>query len=141
MIDHTLAIPAEGTLFFYIKQVFWLYVWPVLVGFVAITAYQVMGKLNMMGTAKWPVTFTVASLASMLSLFGWMTMVRMPGTIPLYGIGVGLANVMMSRIYAVLAPRHPRLRIPTLKVVWQWDKQGIQELRKMFMARAAAQQS
>ena len=51
-----------------------------------------------------------AALVSMVSLFGWIMMVRGIQMIPFYGCGFGLACAMMSRIYAMTTPVHPRLK-------------------------------
>src|SRR5438045_6987577 len=96
MIDHSLAIPPMAALVFHLKQGFWLYGWPMIIGFVTIFGYQILGRIVMMGTAKWPVVFALASAVSMISLFGWVTMVRSIVMIPPYGCGVGLASALMS---------------------------------------------
>jgi hypothetical protein len=136
MIDHSLAISPMATLAFHLKQAFWLYAWPMLAGFMTILGYQVFSRVVMMGTAKWPVTFLLSSSASMLSLFGWVMMVRGVRMIPLYGCGVGLASVLMSRVYAVMAPKHPRLKIRTLRIVWRGDLAGMEQVQKAARARA-----
>ena len=71
----------------------------------------------------------------MISLFGWVTMVRFIGMIPLYGCGVGLASAMMSRIYAVTMPVHPKLKMPIIRVIWRGDTEGIQKLQQALRAR------
>jgi hypothetical protein len=135
MIDHSLTIPPMVALVFHLKQGFWLYGWPMIIGFVTILGYQALGRVVMMGVAKWPVVFALASVVSMLSLFGWVTMVRFIGMIPLYGCGVGLASAMMSRIYAVTMPVHPKLKMPVLRVIWRGDAEGIQKLQQALRAR------
>jgi hypothetical protein len=132
MIDHSLTIPP---LVFHLKQGFWLYGWPMIIGFVTILGYQALGRVVMMGAAKWPVVFALASVVSMISLFGWVTMVRFIGMIPLYGCGVGLASAMMSRIYAVTMPIHPKLKMPIIRVIWRGDAEGIQKLQQALRAR------
>jgi hypothetical protein len=136
VIDHSLIISPFGAFLFQSKQLFWLYVWPMLAGFMTIVGYQVFSRVVMMGTAKWPVIFALSSSASMLSLFGWVMMVRGIWMIPFYGCGVGLASVLMSRIYAVLAPKHPRWKIRTLRIIWRGDLVGIEEVQKAARARA-----
>ena len=84
----------------------------------------------MTGTAKWPVVFGLASVVSMMSLFGWVTMVRGMQMIPFYGCGVGLASAMMSRVYAVTMPIHPRLKMRMPRVIWRGDAEGIEKLRQ-----------
>ena len=135
MIDHSLAIPPMAALAFHLKQGFWLYGWPMIIGFVTILGYQALGRVVMMGAAKWPVVFALASVVSMISIFGWVTMVRFIGMIPLYGCGVGLASAMMSRIYAVTMPVHPKLKMPVIRVIWRSDTEGIQKLQQALRAR------
>jgi len=124
-----------AALAFHLKQGFWLYGWPMIIGFVTILGYQALGRVVMMGAAKWPVVFALASVVSMISLFGWVTMVRFIGMIPLYGCGVGLASAMMSRIYAVTMPVHPKLKMPIIRVIWRGDTEGIQKLQQALRAR------
>ena len=139
MIDHALVISPFAALLFHLKQGFWLYAWPVVIGFLTILGYQALGRMVAMGSVKWPVVFVLASLVSMVSLFGWLTMVRRMGMIPLYGCGVGLASAMMSRVYAVTLPVHPRLKIRIVRVIWRGDTRGIERLRQALRARAAAE--
>jgi len=135
MIDHSLSIPPAAALVFHLKQGFWLYAWPMIIGFVTILGYQALGRVVMMGAAKWPVVFAMASVVSMISLFGWVTMVRFIGMIPLYGCGVGLASAIMSRIYAVTMPLHPKLKMRVIRVIWRGDTEGIQKLQQALRAR------
>lgn len=135
MIDHSLVISPEAALLFHLKQGFFLYVWPMIIGFLTILGYQALGRIGMAGTLKWPVVFAVGSVVSMISLFGWTMMVRSLSMIPFYGCGVGLASAMMSRIYAVTLPVHPRLKIKVLRVTWRGDAEGIERLQKALRAR------
>jgi hypothetical protein len=106
-----------------------------IIGFVTILGYQALGRVVMMGAAKWPVVFGLASVVSMLSLFGWVTMVRFIGMIPLYGCGVGLASAMMSRVYAITMPVHPQLKMRIIRVIWRGDKEGIEKLKQALRAK------
>jgi len=140
MIDHSLVIPPMAALEFHLRQGFLLYGWPMIIGFVTIIGYKALGRVVIMGAAKWPVVFGLAAVVSMISLFGWVTMVRFIGMIPLYGCGVGLASAMMSRVYAitmpvVAVPGYPRLKIRILRVIWRGDKEGIEKLQQALRAR------
>jgi hypothetical protein len=137
MIDHSLVISPLGATLFHLKQGFWLYAWPMMIGFVTILGYQALARIVAMGTAKWPAVFALASVVSMVSLFGWVTMVRGIGMIPLYGCGVGLASAMMSRVYAVTLALHPWLKMRVIRVIWRGDAAGISELKQALQARAA----
>jgi hypothetical protein len=140
MIDHSLVISPEAGIVFHLKQGFWLYAWPMIIGFVTILGYQTMGRVAMMGNAKWPVVFALGSMVSMLSLFGWTLMVRRAPMIPFYGCGFGLASAMMSRVYAITMPVHRRLKLPIPRVIWRGDADGIAKLNEALRARAAATQ-
>jgi hypothetical protein len=98
-----------------------------------------VGRFAATGATKWPVIFLLASVVSMISLFGWVTMVRSMEMIPFYGCGVGLASAMMSRIYAITMPMHPRLKLRTIRVIWRGDAEGIERFLQALRARAAAQ--
>jgi hypothetical protein len=68
-------------------------------------------------------------------------MVRSIQMIPFYGCGVGLASAMMSRIYAITMPIHPRLKMRMVRVIWRGDTEGVAQLTRTLRARAAAQVS
>src|SRR5579863_2086299 len=138
MIDHTLIISPEAGIVFHLKQDFWMYAWPMIIGFVSILGYQTMGRLSMMGNTKWPVVFVLGSVVSMVSLFGWTLMVRRAPMIPFYGCGFGLASAMMSRVYAITMPFHRRFKMPIPRVIWRGDADGIEKLKAALRARAAA---
>ena len=133
MIDHTLVISPWAALLFHLKQGFFLYGLPVIFGFLTMFGYQGVARISAL--VKWPVVFVVASMVSMITLFGWMIMVRRIPMIPFYGCGAGLATAMMSRVYAVTMPVHPRLKIRTPRVTWRGDKEGIERLRQALRAR------
>jgi hypothetical protein len=141
MIDHSLMISPLGAFLFHLKQGFWLYAWPMTIGFLTILGYQALGRITMMGGVKWPMVFGFASLVSMVSLFGWVMMARGIGMIPFYGCGVGLASAMMSRVYAVTLPVHPRLKVRVAKVTWRGDTKGIERLHQALKERAEAAQT
>ncbi len=138
MIDGSLAISPLSAVVFHLKQGFWLYGWPLLIGFLTITGYQILGRLVMIGAVKWPMIFCLASLVSMVSLFGWVTMVRSIGMIPFYACGVGLASAIMSRIYAITMLLHPRLGVRVPKVIWRGNKAAIQRLQDAIRLRRSA---
>jgi hypothetical protein len=145
MIDHSLVISPTAMILVHLKQGFWLYAWPMIIGFVTILGYQALGRIAMMGNTKWPVVFGLGSVVSMVSLFGWMLMVRRAPMIPFYGCGFGLASAMMSRVYAVTMPEvaipfFPRLKTRIIRVVWRGDTQRIEQLKQGLRARAAATQ-
>jgi hypothetical protein len=135
MIDHTLVISPAAGILFHLKQGFWLYVWPMMIGFLTIVGYQALGRVVMIGTLKWPIVFGLGSVVSMVSLLGWVMMVRGMNMIPFYGCGVGLASAMMSRVYAITLPIHPRLKMRVPRITWRGDAAGIELLQKALKAR------
>ena len=135
MIDHSLAIPPAAALVFHLKQAFWLYAWPMIIGFLTIIGYQALGRVSMTGAVKWPVVFGLGTVVSMVSLLGWIMMSRGIHMIPFYACGVGLASAMMSRVYAITMPVHPRLKFRIIRVIWRGDKQGIERLQQALRAR------
>jgi hypothetical protein len=144
MIDHSLVISPLGAVLFHLKLGFWLYAWPMMIGFLTILGYQVLGRVVMMGNTSWPVVFSFASVVSMISLFGWVLMARGMHMIPFYGCGVGLASAMMSRVHAITMPviampGYARLKVRFIRVTWRGDTVGIAQLQQALRARAAAQ--
>ena len=138
MIDHTIVISPTAALVFHLKQGFWLYGWPMLIGFVTVIGYQAMGRVSMTGAVRPWAVFVMASAVSMISLFGWIMMVRGLHMIPFYGCGAGLASAVMSRIYAIVTPVHPRLKMRMMRVIWRGDTEAIEQLNQALRARAAA---
>lgn len=138
MIDTSLTVSPLPAVLFYLKQGFWLYGWPMLIGFLTIAGYQVLGRIVMIGAMKWQVVFCLASVVSMMSLFGWVTMVRSIEMIPFYGCGVGIASAVMSRVYAITMPLHPRLGVRTPKVIWRGNREAIQRFQEALQARGSA---
>src|SRR5579864_550202 len=132
MIDHSLVISPQAALLFHLKQGFFLYVWPMLIGFLTILGYQSLGRVAAMGAVRWPFVFVLGSVVSMASLLGWVMMVRGIHMIPFYGCGVGLASAMMSRVYAITMPVHPRLKVRILRVTWRGDREGIERLQQVL---------
>jgi hypothetical protein len=117
-------------LWFHARQLFWMDVWPVLVGFLTIFCYQIYMRIGVMSARSKLTIFALSFGASALSLFGWATMVRSVGMIPLYACGVGLANLLSSQIYAVTLPRHPRWGVPWVHVVWRGDAEAVKRIRE-----------
>lgn len=140
MIDPSLIrhVPRTVLLWFQLKVIFFLYVLPVVTGFVAIAAYQIYARTAMAGGGRGAKSklalFLVSGSAATLTLFGWMLMTRNLATIPLYGCGVGLANVVMSQIYAVTLPRHAVLRVRLPKIIWRGDAAAVKRLNEAIAA-------
>jgi len=130
MIDASLNAPLLPMLIFQLKQFFWLDLWPMLVGFATIFCYQIYARIPVSGAKSKTLVFAMSSTASMVTLFGWATIVRSTQMIPLYGCGVGLASVLVSQIYPVTLPRHRWLRVPFPKVVWSGDQDGVRRFQE-----------
>jgi hypothetical protein len=71
MIDSSLSAPILPVLMFHTKQIFWLDVWPLLVGFVTIFCYQIYSRIAVAGTRSKTLVFFLSSIASMCAVFGW----------------------------------------------------------------------
>ena len=138
MIDSSLNAPLLPMLMFQLKQFFWLDLWPMLAGFATIFCYQIYTRIAVSGARSKTLVFVMSSMASMVTLFGWATIVRSTQMIPLYGCGVGLASVLVSQIYAVTLPRHRRLNIPVPKVVWRGDHAGIRQFQESLKRASSA---
>jgi hypothetical protein len=130
MIDSSLHPSLLPLVWFHARQLFWMDLWPVMVGFLTIFCYQIYTRIGGMGGRSKPLVFLLSSAASALSLFGWATMVRSMRMIPLYACGVGLANLLASQIYAVTLPRHPRWRVRIPRVVWRSDAEAVKRFRE-----------
>jgi hypothetical protein len=138
MIDSSLHAPLWPLILFNAKQVFWFDLWPMVVGFTTILCYQIYMRIGLMGARNKVMVFTLSSIASMVALVGWSTIVRTTRMIPLYACGVGLASVLSSQIYAVTLPRRTRLRIVWPKVIWRSDQAAIRKIQEAMAARIAA---
>ena len=42
---------------------------------------------------------------------------------------------MMSRVYAITMPVHPRLKLRIIRIIWRGDKEGIEKLQQALRAR------
>jgi hypothetical protein len=134
MIDSSLHAPLLPLLLFHLRQLFWLDLWPVVLGFVTIFCFQIYSRVGLMGARNKLLVFVLSAAASALSLFGWAAIVRSTRTIPLCACGVGLANLLASQIHALTMPRHPRLRIRLPKVVWRGDQDTVRKYKEQLDA-------
>ncbi len=130
MIDQSLHPALLPLLWFHARQLFWMDVWPVTVGFFTIFCYQIYSRIGVMTGRSKILVFALSFGASALSLFGWATMVRSMRMIPLYACGVGLANLLASQIYAVTLPKHSRWRIRYPRVIWRSDVESIKRIQE-----------
>src|SRR5262249_32945002 len=137
MIDTSLHPSLAPLVWFHVRQIFWVDLWPVMVGFLTIFCYQIYTRISVMGGRSKLVVFLLSAAASAMSLFGWATMVRSMRMIPLYACGVGLANLLASQIYAVTLPHHPKLRIRWPEVVWRSDAESVKKIRERLAASAS----
>ena len=129
MIDGSIRAALWPVVWFYTRQILWLYVWPVVVGFLTIAGYQMCGRVAMRGKSRWALFFLASGTAA-LSLFGWATIVRSVRMIPLYGLGVGLAYVIMSRVYAVTLKPHGWFKVRLPHVVWRGNVEAVERIRQ-----------
>ena len=137
MIAHGVAIPAWLMIWFQLRQFFWLYLFPVLAGFIVVSLYmihkRIMQAALMRGTNPLGV-FLTGCVSTMASLFGWRLMFKTWQLIPLYALGVGLAYAVASRVYAVRLRRVGWLALP--RVVWRGDATAVARLHQEAMPKS-----
>ena len=135
MVDKTLLIPPDGALLFNLKQAFWGYFFPILMGFFSVVCIQVYSRIGTMRSIQAHTAFLCAAASAMVNLWGWAHMARTPAMIPFYGCGVGAAAAMMSRIFAIIKDQRTRWRVPVPRVIWKGNAAEIQALmERMKMA-------
>jgi hypothetical protein len=135
MIDKTL-IPPDGMFLFQAKQTFWLYFFPLLMGFTSVACIQVYSRIGMMRNIKMRTAFLCASTAAMINLWGWAHMARTPTMIPFYGCGVGLAAAVMSQIFAIIKKQRTPWKWQVPHVVWKGNVAEIEALKERMRAAA-----
>jgi hypothetical protein len=131
MIAPGLEIPTWLLVWFYLREVFWLYLLPVVAGYIVISLYmlhmRILQTTLTRGSKPYGV-FLTGCLSTMANLFGWRVMLRTWQLIPLYALGVGLAYAVMSRVYAVRLRRIGWLRLP--RIIWRGDAAGVAQIRQ-----------
>ena len=131
MIAPGLAIPLWLTAWFHLREFFWLYLLPAVIGFIVVSLYmlhmRVLQTTLARGSKPHGVFFT-GCLSTMANLFGWRMMLRTWQLIPLYALGVGLAYAVMSRVYAVRLRQVGWLRLP--RIIWRGDASGVAQVRQ-----------
>ena len=73
MIDHTLVISPAAALIFHLKQGFFLYAWPMFIGFLTILGYQTMGRVAMSTWTLVKICNGWGMRTSMRSCGSWLT--------------------------------------------------------------------
>jgi hypothetical protein len=136
MIADGVVIPEWLLVWFHLRQVFWLYLFPPLAGFVVVSLYMLHMRM-MQGTlsrGSHPIgVFLTGSISTMTSLFGWRFMFRTWQLIPLYALGVGLAYAVMSRVYAVRLRRIGWLRLP--RVIWRGNAAAVAQMQQEVLGQ------
>jgi hypothetical protein len=124
-------VPLWMAAWFYARELFWLYLFPVLAGFSVVSLYMVHMRIMQATLARGGNSlgvFLTGSISTMANLFGWRLMFRTWQLIPLYALGVGLAYAVASRVYAVRLRRIGWLRLP--RVIWRGDAVGVARLHQ-----------
>jgi hypothetical protein len=131
MIADGVVIPEWLLVWFHLRQLFWLYLFPALAGFIVVSLYMLHMRV-MQGTlarGSRPIgVFLTESISTMANLFGWRFMFRTWQLIPLYALGVGLAYAVMSRVYAVRLRRIGCLLLP--RVIWRGNAAAIAQMQQ-----------
>jgi hypothetical protein len=136
MIDKTLLLPPDAALWFHAKEYFWLYLYPLIMGFVSVLCMQVYMRVGQLGGVKARTAFLIAAGSAMVNLWGWAHMARTPAMIPFYGCGVGLMAALMTRVHALVMVRRWGLRMP--KVIWNGTTEAEGFRRKLRETRPAS---
>jgi hypothetical protein len=129
-------VPLWMMAWFHLRQLFWLYLFPLLAGFIVVSLYMLHMRIMQTTLARGGNSlgvFLTGSVSTMANLFGWRFMFRTWQLIPLYALGVGLAYAVASRVYAVRLRRIGWLRLP--RVVWRGDAAGIAQLHQEAIGR------
>src|SRR5580704_13147304 len=119
MVDKTLLIPPQGAVLFHAQQIFWHYMFPVVMGFLSVVCIQIYSRVGGMRNIKTHTAFLCAAFSAMVNLWGWSHMVRTPAMIPFYGCGVGAAAAVMSRIAAIVKDQRTRWKLTLPRVIWK----------------------
>lgn len=130
MISPAVAVPVWMMAWFQLREIFWLYLFPVVAGYIVVSMYMLHMRILQTTLARGskPLgVFLTGSLSTMANLFGWRMMLRTWQLIPLYALGVGLAYAVMSRVYAVRLRRVGWLRFP--RIIWRGDVTGVAQIR------------
>jgi hypothetical protein len=140
VVDKTLLLNPEGVIWFQTKQIFWMYVFPMIMGFLGVLCIQIYQRVGQVQNVTSKIAFLCAGCSAMLNLWGWAHMVRTPAMIPFYGCGVGLMAAMMAKVHAIVIQQYWGLKLP--RVIWKGDSIGIAELQvrvREMRARSVAQ--
>jgi len=130
VISPAVAVPVWMMAWFQLREIFWLYLFPVVAGYIVVSMYMLHMRILQTTLARGskPLgVFLTGSLSTMANLFGWRMMLRTWQLIPLYALGVGLAYAVMSRVYAVRLRRVGWLRFP--RIIWRGDVTGVAQIR------------
>jgi hypothetical protein len=133
MIAPGVHIPVWLMVWFHLREIFWLYLFPVAAGFIVVSFYVLHMRImqtTMARGSKPHGVFLTGSISTMANLFGWRIMMRTWQLVPLYALGVGLAYAVMSRVYAVKIRKIGWLRLP--RVIWRGDAAGVAQVRQEF---------
>jgi hypothetical protein len=113
-----------------------LYLWPGMLGFVAIVLYQL--QFRVMGSGNSAATFGIAVLATGAMLTVLRALAFQQSAVPFYVLGVALGYTVMGRVYAVRMRRIVgNIRCPW--PIWRGDALGIAEVQRQIHERATRQ--
>lgn len=83
---------------FELKKIFFLFVTPLLVGFLVSVLYP-LGQRMALQHRPFLLVIVFAGLGPTAMLFGWSLVIRTLWTAPMYGLGYGLGVACMSRVH------------------------------------------
>lgn len=96
----TIPIPWQVLALFYLKKALFLFVVPILIGFLVSVLYPLAQRAAAQHRGFVRVML-IAALGPTCMLFGWTMVVRTIWTAPMYGLGYGLGVALMSRVHSI----------------------------------------
>lgn len=95
-----IAIPVSPRILilFELKKIFFLFVTPLLVGFLVSVLYP-LGQRMAMQHKPFLIVMLFAALGPAAMLFGWSLVIRTLWTAPMYGLGYGFGAACLSRVH------------------------------------------
>jgi hypothetical protein len=118
----------SAKLFFLIQN----YAWPGVLAYLAILLFQLQFRLLSTGLSG-RMVFVLCTWASAAMLAGFSEMASRRGSAPFYVVGMALANVTMSRLYAVRLRVFGKIRIPW--PIWRDNAAAVEAVNRQMLQR------
>ena len=105
------------------------YLWPAVLSFSAITLFQLQFRLSTSSGASKRTVFSICLLASMSTLMGLQRLSLAPNSAPAYALGMALAYMATSRMYAVRMRKLWRVSVPW--VIWRGNPEAMRQMDRL----------